>query len=88
MDSAFYLTTFDGLIILNILERTEGWCWAMLYQRQSHKNENTPPSEVPTDWINNLKELGYQCHELKHGLLTENTKKRDALGIDSSEVKK
>lgn len=68
-----YLTDSRGTVITNILEVSEGWCWAMLYQRQSRRNKGAMPSQVPPDWINSMKDLGWKCHEL----LTEGSNAKD-----------
>lgn len=54
-----------GDLIYNILECSEDWAWAVFYHNQkSKKPRNTLPSQVPPDFINALKELGYKAVRL------------------------
>lgn len=57
-----------GDFVKNILEVSEGWCWALFYANHSNvkKNErvNTLPSQVPPDFIRGMNEIGYRCVEL------------------------
>jgi len=66
----YYLVSSKNEIIGNILEVSEPWCWARFWQRQNKKNKNAIPANVPPDWINGLKEIGYSCHTLER-LMTD-----------------
>jgi hypothetical protein len=51
-----------GNLLLNILEVSEGWAWAVFYMNQV--KEYHLPSDVPPDWIKALRESGYRCVEM------------------------
>jgi hypothetical protein len=55
----YYMLNEGGRPVLNVLEINEAWCWASLYAKR-HR-DNFLPSEVPPDWIERKKGLGYKC---------------------------
>jgi len=63
-EKRFAIKTPEYGLVVNILEISEGWAWAVFYQNQGKEYRDTPPSKVPPDWINALKERGYRCVEV------------------------
>lgn len=58
----------NGHIVLNILEATEMWVWALFYSRQYWKRKQVHPSQVPPDFITCCKAQGYRAVKLSRTL--------------------
>lgn len=51
----------SGKIFINILEATEPWAWAVVYNNTIGVHDGKLPSQIPPDFIAGLKQLGFRA---------------------------